>query len=164
MKRTATWIVLVLIIVFGVALLWRAQTAAKESVASHDFDLDTFGIALPLPQDLSDIRAVAADESAKGPGTVYHLYAGDGCDLAAIYEIKKNAIAKSNTTWTEATLNQFAFSIGDKPPQVKEFTDFYLVFEPNPKMCAADDKGKQLESKQQGEIWGAISGAHYMQS
>ena len=155
-------VVALVVFIIGIGFVWFA--ASKRSAAvSRTLDLREFGVSLEIPGTLHALTYVARDESTKGPGTVLHMYAGDQCDLAAIYEIQKNAIARSHTTWTEKTLQQFEAPQGAKPAQVKEFTDFYLVIEPNPNLCATDAAGKKTEQQQQLDLWNALISAHYMQ-
>jgi hypothetical protein len=161
--NTRTRTLVVVIVLVALALLIYAFTGRATMGAPRTLNLSEYGVALDVPGSLSDLTYSANDESENGPGTVLHMFTKSGCNLAAIYQIKKNAIAESHTSWSEQTLEQFQMASGDKPAQVKEFTDFYLVFEPNPTLCATDEKGKAAESLQQLDLWNSLATAHYMQ-
>jgi len=153
----------VIIAIIGVTLLTYAFVQHQYAVSSpRTFNLGQFGIALTIPGSLSELTTVA--HMSTTTGQVLHTYAGSECDLGALYEIQKSAIASSGTSWTKKTLEQFEVPQGSKPAQVKEFTDFYLVFEPNPDTCAKDASGQTMEKKKQLELWNALTTAHYMDS
>lgn len=155
----------VAIVLVGIALVVYAVFQRSAAIPSpRILNLSEYGVALEIPGSLSDLTYAPHDESAKGPGTVLHMIIGTGCDIGAIYQIRKDSIAKSNTTWTQATLEQFALPQGTKPAQVKEFTDFYLVFEPNPNHCATDEAGIATETQKQIDFWNALVTARYMSS
>ena len=134
------------LVLAGIGLLSYSIWGRSHTEASRTLNLAEYGVALEIPDTLSDLTYAPRDESGAGPGTVLHMYTKSGCDLGAMYEIQKNAISKSKTTWTEETLEQFQLQQGNNPAQVKEFTDFYLVFEPNPDLCATDEKVKAEEA------------------
>lgn len=158
-------ILIITLIIVGVALLTYGLNNRSHGSTARTLNLAEYGVALEIPATLSKLHYVARDESTNGPGIILHMYSGDGggCDLGALYQIRKNEIASSKTTWTEQTLEQFSVPQGTKPAQVKEFTDFYLVFEPNPTLCATDEKEKAQEAAEQHDLWNALSTAHYMQ-
>lgn len=160
--KSRTFIIAAVLVVAGIALLGYSILNRTHSGAARTLNLTEYGVALELPGTLSDLTYAPHDETANGPGIVLHMNTGTGCDLGAIYEIQKNAIDKSKTTWTKETLEKFTMEQGNTPAQVKEFTDFYLVFEPNPDRCATDEKEKVRELAKQRELWFALVTAHYM--
>lgn len=152
----------IIIVCIGIALVAYALTHRDSAAGTLDtFNLSEFGIALDIPSTLADITYVSQDESEKGPGIVLHTFTGT-CELGAFYQIQKNAIPKSNTTWTEKTLEQFTAPQGNNPASVKEFTDSYLVFEPRPEPCATEEKEIAEETEQRLALWNSLVSAHYM--
>ncbi|MBP9757479.1 MAG: hypothetical protein KBD06_02675 [Candidatus Pacebacteria bacterium] len=161
--KNRTLIISAVIAILGFGLLAYALYGRATVGAARTLNLNEFGVALEIPGTLSDLTYSPRDESEAGPGTVLHMYTGSGCDLGAMYQIRKNAIAESNTTWTKETLEQFQIPQGDKPAQIKEFTDFYLVFEPNPDLCSTDEDERVEEAEKQKDLWNALTTAHFMQ-
>ncbi len=148
------------VIVIGIALIAYALVRhTSMATSTRTLNLPVYGIALTVPGTLNDITLTPREEKT---GTVLHSYIASGCDLGAFYQIKKDGIEQSGTSWTEATLKRFEFPTETSPAQVKEFTDFYLIFEPNPDTCATDEKGKTAETEQKLKLWNALVSAHYM--
>jgi hypothetical protein len=150
------------VILAGLALLVYAIYARKDAIATpRTLNLSEFGVALTIPATLTDVSFVARTET-DGPGTVLHAYVRTSCEIGAFYEIQKNAISKSGTPWTKETLEQFEIPIGANPARVKEFTDFYLVFEPSQEPCTGDTAQETKDTAKRYDLWEALSTAHYM--
>lgn len=153
----------VVIVLVGIALVVYAVSARSTAVSTpRTFNLSEFGIALTIPGTLNDLSYVARDESENGPGTLLHMYIHDTCEIGAFYEIQKNAIAESGTPWTKETLEQFAVPVGVNPARVKEFTDFYLVFEPSQEPCSSDTAQAERDTAKRLELWNSLMTARYM--
>ncbi len=157
-KQILTVVVVIALVIAGYLYL---QSNKAES-ATRTFNLSEYGISLTIPTSLKKMTYVPRDESEKGPGTVLHMFTENNCELGALYQIRKDAVEKSNTTWTAETLEQFTSPQGVNPAQVKEFTDFYLVFEPTPTPCATDEKEIAKESKLRTDLWNALVSARFI--
>lgn len=81
------------------------------------------------------------------------------CELGVLYTVPKSGIAEARTKWTEKTLVAASKESNGVPPQVKIFSDFYLVFEPSQATCSNADDKKAIEATERGALWAAISSA-----
>lgn len=146
-----------------VLLLYAFHERSTATRIPRTLNLGELGVAIEIPGTLHDLTYTAEDDSAEGPGWVLHMYIERTCELGSFYEIQKNAIATSGTTWTEKTLEQFQVPQGNTLSQVKEFTNFYLVFEPNNVPCATTESAVAEENKKRADLWNALTTAHYIQ-
>jgi hypothetical protein len=151
-----------LIVLIGVVLIvYAVMQRSSMATTPKTLNLAEFGIALTIPSSLRDVTYEAKDGSP-GPATVLHMYVNGTCEVGAFYEIQKNAVGKSGTPWSKETLEQFQVPMGQNPARVKEFTDFYLVFEPSQEACSSDTKQAEEEAQKRYDLWNALSTARYM--
>ncbi len=155
-------ILIVLIALVGIALLAYAFTHRDSATdATQTLNLSEFGVALEVPKSAGDVSYRATNENVSGPGTVLHMMTED-CEVGIIYKIDKNAIAKSGTPWTEKTLEEFQSPVGETPARVKEFTGFYLVFEPSQEPCTSDATQAQKDTTRRLALWQSLNSARYI--
>lgn len=161
-SRNSTPLIMVTVLVGLALIIYALSQRTSLTGEPHAFNLAEFGVALDIPASLSNLTYVARDESEKGPGIVLHMVIPNNCVIAALYQIRKDAISESGTTWTKETLEQFSIPQGNNPASVKEFTDFYLIFEPSPTPCASDENEIAVENEKRLVLWNALVTAHYM--
>ncbi len=158
MKRSA----LIPVVAIALALLVYTLTQLTDTAPSaRTFDLSEFGVAIDIPASLSDLT-YEVREPTPGPGKILYMQVSDACIIGALYQIQKNAIKSSGTPWTEKQLEEAQLPTGTEPARVKEFTDFYLVFEPSQAACATDADVAAEESEKRLALWNALVSARYM--
>lgn len=153
--------IVVLVVLAVAAFFYNARTGTDTQ--ARTLNLNEFGVALDLPASLSDVTYTA--QTQEGIGTVLFAHALN-CTLGAFYKIDKTArggIVETKTTWTKEKLETAQAPQGDSPAQVKEFTNFYLVFEPSQAACSSDQDRIAAESEKRTALWNALTTAHYMQ-
>ncbi len=163
MTSQKNFLLIILAVLMGVALVvYAISQRASMNGEPRTLNLSEFGIALEIPGTLRDLTYTTSDESGGGPGTVLHMKIKETCEIGAFFEIQKNAIKNSGTTWTEESLEEFSMPAGANPARVKEFTDFYLVFEPSQEPCSSDADEAQRETEKRLALWNSLVTAHYM--
>ncbi len=158
MKRN---IIVVLILIALAVVAYALSQRTTVTPTAHTYNLTEFGIALDIPASLDDLT-YEVREPTPGPGKILYLNVNGACTIGAVYQIQKNAIKQSGTPWTEKQLEDAQLPLGTEPARVKEFTDFYLVFEPSQDPCSADADKAAEESEKRLALWNAIVTAHYM--
>lgn len=148
-------------IAIGAVILLVAYLAVKKGTSEpQTLNLAEYGVALTVPSSLDGLSYEVREQESVGP--ILYMHTKKNCEIGAFFQIRKDEVEASGTPWTEETLEQFQLMQGDKPAQVKEFTDFYLVFEPSVAPCAADEDEAEHEVKQRTDLWNALSTARYM--
>ncbi len=87
-----------------------------------------------------------------------------GCELGVFYKIPIDGVAQARTQWTVESLQAATESRDGVPAQVKQFADFYLVFEPSQATCSNEDDKKAIEAAERGALWAALSSAEVVES
>ena len=157
MKKITIALVFVALALIVYALGQRDNATSS----AHTFNLSEFGVAIDIPGSLSDLT-YEVREPTPGPGKILYMNVNGVCTIGALYQIKKNAIATSGTPWTEKQLEEAQIPTGNDPARVKEFTDFYLVFEPSEVACSSDEDEAAQEAEKRLALWNALVTARYM--
>lgn len=153
------------LILIGIAIFWYSRTTAS---GEETFRLGEFGVELTVSRALArDLSRTTARQ--EGVGDVVHITSsafrsGDtACPLGVFYKIDKDSIASSQTSWTEETLEMWQAAQGEEPARVKQFTDFYLVFEPSDSTCTDDADEITAEEEAKRNLAGSLGTARYIQ-
>jgi hypothetical protein len=131
----------------AVVLLVAGVWYASEKAPPPELDINELGVVLDLGERSNDYSYTT--RTVQGVGTVAFVSsplltpAAEACELGALYRLKKEGFEQYRTRWTEETL-KLAAEGGDIPPQVKEFDDSYLIFEPSQAVCTSD-QGLEVE-------------------
>lgn len=158
MKRN----LIVVLVLVAIALIVYAMSVRNDSPAvARVFNLAEFGVAIDIPATLSNLSYVV-QEPATGTGQILNMRINDTCTLGAFFQIQKDGIENSGSPWSETLLEQGQLPVGSEPARVKEFTDFYLVFEPSPDTCSTDERESARELEQKNALWNALVSARYM--
>jgi hypothetical protein len=152
--------IIVAVVIIGV-VLYGTQVSSPLNSEPQRFNLNEFGIAILVPGSVDDLAYEPRTQN--GVGTVLHMKVENECEIGVFYKIEKNRIAQSRTSWTRETLQAAMVATDDKPAQVKEFTDFYLVFEPSQAACSSDADTIAREQKKRTDVWSAVTTAQFMQ-
>jgi hypothetical protein len=163
------WILSVVALVLLALLVAFIFLYPREStLVSETLRLGEFGVELTLDESLIEETLREAREE-EGLGTVVHVLStrfmsgGTACPLGAFYTIDQNAIRDSATTWTEESLALWQAPQGAEPARVKQFTDFYLIFEPSEESCSDDESLESDEAAARRALGEALTTARYIQ-
>lgn len=156
-KRVGLFIIVALA---AVALVAFYVNTRSESTEPRTYNLSEFGVALTVPSSLNDLAHSARTQL--GINTVLHMMVDESCEIGVFYQIQKNAIETSRTSWTEETLEAAQGERDGQPAQVKEFTDFYLVFEPSEAPCSENERAAEEEAARRMDLWNAVVTARFM--
>lgn len=158
-------IALVALIVLALFLYTR-NTATHTS--TDTLRLGEYGVELTLDGSLVG-EAIREARQEEGIGTVVHVLStrftedGTACPLGAFYTIEKDSVGDSATTWTEESLALWQAPQGEEPARVKQFTGFYLIFEPSETPCSEDEKLRADEAAARHALADALTTARYIQ-
>lgn len=125
-----------------------------EKLPRGEFALGALSTVITLPLSMTDLSYGV--KTVKEIGTVVWIkdeslsQAGKDCELGIFYNIDKTKIGE-NDIWTEEKLRAAAEGQNDAPPQVKEFNDSYLVFEPSQSTCMANNRLQLWKAVQTAE-------------
>ncbi len=132
---------------------------------SDSYRLREFGLEITVPRELRDMQYI---EQQGTLGQQLLMRSGDiesagksACDLGVFIKIPKDDIP-TDSVWTTEHLMEARGEIGGKPAQVKEFTDFYLVFEPSEAVCATGNNVGR-EQAERTALWQSLTSARYAQ-
>ncbi len=158
MKRN----IIIAVILIALALIVYSISERNDTPSTpRVFNLAEFGVAIDIPATLSDLTYVV-QQPAAGTGQILNMRINDTCTIGAFYQMQKNGVENSGTPWTEELLEAAQMPSGTDPARVKEFTDFYLVFEPSEQPCSTDTDAIALETEKRLALWNALITARYM--
>jgi hypothetical protein len=150
------------ILVIGalVALIAYFGNREHSATSTRTFNLSEFGVAITIPSSLNDLEYSVRTQ--QGINTVLHMIIEDSCEIGVFYKIEKDAIPASRTNWTKDSLAAAQGSVDGNPAQVKEFTDFYLAFEPSQATCSTKESDIETETKKRADLWNSLVTARFM--
>jgi hypothetical protein len=125
--------------------------------------LADLGVTVALPQGLDGIALGKSSIEGVGPAVVVALpptAPGEkACELGVYYTVPKSAIGAPDSKWNESDLKAATVVNGQVPPQAKEFSEFYFVFEQARTACSSDAAAQQVEATLRMALWIAVSTA-----
>ncbi|MBX4215615.1 hypothetical protein KW797_01560 [Candidatus Parcubacteria bacterium] len=146
MKNISIWVA---VVVLAILAVWGAG-----NMRENDFTLKNLGVAINadgLPPSLTYDPG-----TMPGVGPVAFITTGEikasaaDCYLGSFYRISKDSLMQGThkTRWTtESLLAQV--NPTSSPATVKEFEDFFLVFEPSQSVCS----GNSDEPRLREQVW-----------
>ncbi|OGG47290.1 hypothetical protein A2671_00075 [Candidatus Kaiserbacteria bacterium RIFCSPHIGHO2_01_FULL_49_13] len=163
MSRKFIFPLIVIGAILAAAGVWYAVAYEVFEGKVKYLNLQEFAVRLHIPPELKQIRYETREVESIGP----MLFVSDAsleddtCVLGVFFKINK-AEVRSGAKWNREALERAMVLENDRLPQVKEFTDFYLVFEPSQTACASDASDGELEKSHRALLWQSLTTAEYL--
>ena len=154
-------LIIVVVLVALALIVYAVSQRSNATTSARTYNLSEFGIAIDVPGTLSDLTHEVKQINPT-PGTILEMRVDETCTIGAFYTVQKNALDASGNQWTEELLESAQFPSGGNPGRVKEFTDFYFVFEPSQAACSTNEADAEREAAKRLALWNSLVTARYM--
>ncbi len=118
------------------------------------------GVQIDVPASISDLTY--EPRTSRERGAVLRMMISESCELGAIFSVAKKPDALKAAGYTSETIAAATQYTGDTPPRAKEFTDFYIVFEPSQSTCTSDAQENEAEAKKRSDLQNALTTAQFI--
>lgn len=151
-----------LFLALAIVVILLAYLIIKRT-AGETFTLSELGMRIKVDKSLTHMTY--ATSTAPDLITVLHMYSPTvminetPCRLGSFFTVPKTEAEQGGVFWTTERLQMLTQGQGDAPPQVKEFENKYLVFEPSQSACSSELETLRKEGAERLSVWKSVATA-----